>query len=57
MLISNQKMCTASTKGGLLCCVLQQLLLRSAACSPENSVEYRLHTKTVDMEYSFLLSK
>lgn len=57
VLISNQKMCTASTKGGLLCYVLQQLLLRSPTCSPENSVEYRLHTKTVDMEYSFLLSK
>lgn len=37
--------------------VLHQLLLHSPTYSPENSTECRLHTKTVDMEYSFLLSK
>lgn len=50
-------MCTAFTKCGLFCPVWQQLLLHSPTHSPENSVECRIHTKTVDMEYSFLLSK
>lgn len=50
-------MCTVFTKCGLFCWVLQQLLLHLPTWSPENSVECRLHTKTVDMEYSFLLSK
>lgn len=38
LLTSNQKRHTTSTKCGSLHCVLQQLLLHSPTCSPENSV-------------------
>lgn len=57
LLTSNQEMYKVLTKCRLFCYVLQQLLLHLPPCGPENSVECTLHTKTVDMEYSFLLSK
>lgn len=53
---SQSRKCTVCTKCGLSY-ALHPLLLHLPSYCPENSAECRLHTKTVDMEYSFLLSR